>query len=360
MEERDAIYLIAVEKIVPNPFQPRQYFESEGLRELAESIREYGILEPLIVSVRETESPQGLETTYELIAGERRLEAAKLIGLQVVPAIIKRVSEKAKLEIALIENLQRRDLNPIEKARGFSRLIDEFQLTQREVAVRMGKSREYIANALRLLKLPERAQAALRQGELSESQARLLLSLNDLTVQEELLNDMLAGKMTVRDVQARVNAYQQQQEQKTLTASEPTPIVTPGAELELSEPSEEDAATRVAALPVIPEGLRSETPAELIAFASIEQQLEEALGTKVKVQKTQAGLRLEINFYSTAELEQVMVSLAARSSQSKQADLASATSTVTNQTEEPPLKPAMKPLDIFKDLPDEPNDNFSI
>lgn len=348
MEERDAIYLIAVEKIVPNPFQPRQYFEPEGLRELAESIREYGILEPLIVSVREAESPQGLETTYELIAGERRLEAAKLIGLQVVPAIIKRVSEKAKLEIALIENLQRRDLNPIEKARGFSRLMDEFRLTQREVAVRMGKSREYIANALRLLKLPERAQEALRQGELSESQARLLLSLNDLSMQEELLRDMLAGKMTVRDVQARINEYQRHQEQKASPAPEPPIVFAAGTEPELSG-SNEDAAARVAAL-----------PAELIAFASIEQQLEEALGTKVKVQKTQAGLRLEINFYSTAELEQVMSTLSERSGKPKTIEAATEETTPSEPGGEIFTKPAMKPLEIFKDLPDEPNDNFSI
>ncbi len=355
MEERDAIYLVAVEKIAPNPFQPRQFFEPDGLRELAESIREYGILEPLIVSVREVESPQGLETTYELIAGERRLEAAKLIGLQVVPVIIKRVSEKAKLEIALIENLQRRDLNPIEKARGFSRLIDEFTLTQREVAVRMGKSREYIANALRLLKLPERAQAALRRGELSESQARLLLSLTDLVMQEELLREMLAGKMTVRDVQARIDEYHRRHEEKTAVATEPQPVFIGETEPLSSEPSE-DAATGVPS----PSVVTGSTTAELIAFASIEQQLEEALGTKVKVQKTQSGLRLEINFYSTEELEQVMASLAARPSRSLRSDSGQAGQVASQPTEEVPTKPVMKPLDIFKDLPDTPSDNFSI
>lgn len=265
MEERESIYLIETGKIVPNPYQPRSVFDPDGLRELAESIREYGILEPLIVTKKEVHGAQGMEMHYELIAGQRRLEAAKLVGLKAVPAMVKMVSDRGKLEIALIENLQRRDLNAIEKAKGFSRLIDEFRLTQREIAYRMGKSREYIANTLRLLKLPERIQEHLSRGDISESQARLLLGIDDISVQIELLNEIVNEKLTVRDAQTRL--------QGKLRQLNPLPVETYEREPELNE---------------------------------IEQKFTEALGTKVKVQKTQSGLKLEINLYSEEELQKIL------------------------------------------------------
>ena len=257
MTEKEAVYLIEVEKIKPNPYQPRTHFDEGGIKELAESIREYGILEPLLVTRREVFTDLGVEIYYELVAGERRLQAAKMLGLQVVPAIIRKFSEKEKLEIALIENLQRRDLNPIEQAKGFARLAEEFSLTQREIALKMGKSREYIANNVRLLKLPEFIKDAISDGRVSESQARLLLAVNDIKVQEGLFNDIVNEKLSVKQAQNRLR--------KKLAGQKPER-----------------------------------------GFMEMEQEFEEALGTKVKIQKSQTGIRVEINVYSEEDLEKVL------------------------------------------------------
>ena len=287
MEIKDSIYLIEVEKIQPNPYQPRKFFDETALKELSESIKEYGILEPLIVTRKEVYTENGVEVIYELIAGERRLEASKLIGLKTVPAIIKIVSEKGKLEIALIENLQRRDLNPIEKAKGFSRLIDEFSLTQREVAFKLGKSREYVANTLRLLKLPEKIQESIGRGELSESQARLLLSIDDIEIQNQLFDEVVNERLTIRDTQKRLKIKLRDKNAENLTF---------GAESDLS-------------LSAIEISNQDELDSDWIAF---EQKFEEVLGTKVKLQKTTDGLKLEINLYSEDDLQKVLDSLKAK------------------------------------------------
>ena len=287
MEIKDSIYLIEVEKIQPNPYQPRKFFDETALKELSESIKEYGILEPLIVTRKEVYTENGVEVLYELIAGERRLEASKLIGLKTVPAIIKIVSEKGKLEIALIENLQRRDLNPIEKAKGFSRLIDEFSLTQREVAFKLGKSREYVANTLRLLKLPEKIQESIGRGELSESQARLLLSIDDIEIQNQLFDEVVNERLTIRDTQKRLKIKLRDKNAENLTF---------GAESDLS-------------LSAIEISNQDELDSDWIAF---EQKFEEVLGTKVKLQKTTDGLKLEINLYSEDDLQKVLDSLKAK------------------------------------------------
>src|SRR3989344_4719501 len=147
----DAIFQIEVERITSNPHQPRREFNEEALKELANSIREFGVLQPLVVSKIERETENGTSVEYELIAGERRLMASKLAGLRTVPAIVRSTSsDKEKLELAIIENIQRADLNPIETARAFAKLQDEFKLTQREIAARLGKSREAVANSVRL------------------------------------------------------------------------------------------------------------------------------------------------------------------------------------------------------------------
>jgi ParB family chromosome partitioning protein len=195
-----AIFYIEVEKIKPNPYQPRRDFDEAALKELADSVREYGILEPLIVSRREAASPHGIVTEYQLIAGERRLIAAKLVGLSTVPAIIREGDdERVKLEIALIENLQREDLNPIERARAFARLADEFGLAQREIALRVGKSREWVANTMRLLTLPPEAQKALEEGKITEGHARVVLSLADVEAQRRLIELVVSRHLTVRE-----------------------------------------------------------------------------------------------------------------------------------------------------------------
>ena len=202
--EREAVFHIEVEKIHPNPYQPRHEFNPEELEELAQSIREYGIIQPLIVSkiVRETET--GADVEYQLIAGERRLLAAKKIGLMRVPAIVRRAdTPKMKLELALIENIQRSDLSPLETAKAYAKLQDEFGLAQREIAMRVGKSREVVANTLRLLNLPSEIQDALSRGEINESQALILLSATDAAEQMRLFRDLLRQKMSVRELRRK-------------------------------------------------------------------------------------------------------------------------------------------------------------
>jgi ParB family transcriptional regulator, chromosome partitioning protein len=191
---QDSIFHIEVEKIKPNPYQPRRTFNKEDLAELAASIREFGIIQPLVVTKTEKEISSGTEVEYQLVAGERRLMAAKLIGLPRVPAVIKRFdTHQTKLEVALVENIQRSDLNPVEAARAYARLQDEFGLTQREIAARVGKSRETVANTVRLLNLPGDMQEALQAGHINESQARVILAAEP-TRQNELFQKFLGGR----------------------------------------------------------------------------------------------------------------------------------------------------------------------
>lgn len=199
----EAIFHIEVEKIKPNPYQPRKIFNEEELQELSQSIREYGIIQPLLVSKVITETDTGTGVEYQLIAGERRLMAAKLAGFERVPVIIRQAeSKQTKFELALIENIQRSNLNPMESARAYARLQDEFELTQREVAARVGKSREVVANTLRLLSLPAQIQEALAGGKINESQARALLAISDPNEQNKIFVQLASGAISVRAMQA--------------------------------------------------------------------------------------------------------------------------------------------------------------
>ena len=201
----DSVFNIEIEKITPNPDQPRRNFDEAALRDLAHSIREFGFLQPLVVSRLEKETPDGITVSYQLIAGERRFLAAKMLGLQLVPAIIRKVDlEREKLELAVIENIQREGLNPIETARAFQRLQEEFRMTQREIATKLGKSREVVANAVRLLDLPEYLQESVQKGELSESNARFLLAIEDPGAQQRLFEDIVKNGLTTRDVRERL------------------------------------------------------------------------------------------------------------------------------------------------------------
>ena len=200
-----SVFHIETEKIMPNSSQPRRHFDENALKDLAYSIREFGVLQPIVVTRVKKETPHGVDVEYELIAGERRLLAAKMIGLKTVPAIIRNIDlEREKLELAIIENIQREALNPLETARAFERLRDEFRLTQREIAAKLGKSREVVANTVRLLDLPTFAQNALEKGQISESHARFLLSVEDAVAQKKLFDDILEHGLTTRDVQERV------------------------------------------------------------------------------------------------------------------------------------------------------------
>jgi ParB family transcriptional regulator, chromosome partitioning protein len=270
------IFHIEVEKIKPNPYQPRKTFEPEALNELASSIREYGVLHPIIVTKIERTSPEGTEIEYQLVSGERRLKASKIAGLERIPAIIKAaISERERLELAIIENIQRENLNPLETARAYVKLQEQFGLTQREIAVRVGKSRESVANSMRLLNLPTFAQDALSTRKINESQARILLMVHDIKEQQEVFNNLVVNNLSVRELRSiirskkeKLNTTEDEQSQPTLKAR------------------------------IDPE----------IAF--LEEQLMEALGTKVKVQSEGEGGKLMINFYSKEELQSIIEKIA--------------------------------------------------
>ena len=260
-----AVFQIEVEKIQPNPDQPRRRFDEAALRELALSIREFGVLQPLIVSKIEKETEDGSDVEYQLIAGERRLMASKLAGLPRVPAIIRQVgARREQLELAIIENLQREDLTPIETARAFARLQDEFALTQREIAARLGKSRESVANTIRLLNLPTHIQKSLEEGRINESQGRLLLGIADLKSQEKAFNELIKESLSVRELKTRIQR-----------------LVPPKA----TEPEDwmhDEEATHV------------------------KEQLEQFFGAPVKVERMGEAGKIVITYYSPEELKNII------------------------------------------------------
>lgn len=196
----EPIFLIEINKIKPNPFQPRKTFNKKDLKELADSIEKYGILQPLIAKkiIKETKSGQKVE--YQLIAGERRLRAAKLIGLKEVPVIVQDIKKEDELPISLVENIQREDLNPIEKALAYKELIERHGFTQKEIGNIVGKSRESVANTLRLLDLPKEIQDSLKRGEISEGHARALLGFKEKE-RMGIFKKILEKNITVRDVE---------------------------------------------------------------------------------------------------------------------------------------------------------------
>lgn len=189
---------VSIEKIVRNPHQPRLHFDHHEMEELISSIKEHGILQPIVVTHR-------ADGIYELIAGERRLRAATIAGLKTIPAIVREASEQQKLELAMIENIQRQDLNPVEEGRAFMRLMDEFQLTQDEIGKKMGKSRSQVANTIRLLQLPQEIQQALIDRKMSMSQARTLLSLPTDHDRLEVFAKMMASHITVREAEDSIS-----------------------------------------------------------------------------------------------------------------------------------------------------------
>lgn len=261
----DSIYWVEVEKIVPNPFQPRREFDQNKLQELADSIRMYGVLQPLTVTRKEIQREDGtFYSEYELIAGERRLRASKLAGVSQVPVIIREgeQSEQEKLELAIIENLQREDLNAVDRALAFQQLADMFGLSHSQVAQKMGRSREYVSNSIRLLGLPSHMLDALRLGKLSEGHARTLLMLNDRKEEQEVVfQEILLKKLSVREV--------------------------------------ERIARKIAT-----DKIRKKNPEDFdVQLIEIEKQFTETLGTRVQIQKTDFGGKLTIDYFSTEDLE---------------------------------------------------------
>ena len=193
VDDTNKIFQIPVDQIDANPQQPRQVFDHAELEELINSIREYGIVQPLVVT------RQG--SRYELIAGERRLRSAKILGLPTVPCIVRDASEQEKLELAIIENVQRQNLNPLEEAVAYERLINQFNLTQDDVALKIGKARSSVANTLRILTLPEAVQKALVDGKITEGHARVIAGLNSEVAQIDFLNNIVQYNFNVRDAE---------------------------------------------------------------------------------------------------------------------------------------------------------------
>jgi len=189
---------LSIDKLVPNPGQPRKNFDETKLQEMADSIKTFGIIQPVIAA-------NAGDGTYIIIAGERRTRAAKLTGLETVPVIIRDYTDQKRLEVSLIENIQRSDLNPIEEAAAYKNLMDFSNLSQDELAARMGKNRSTVANALRLLKLPVEIQKSIEEGNVSSGHARALLSVNDVMSREKLYREILASDVSVREAEKRAS-----------------------------------------------------------------------------------------------------------------------------------------------------------
>jgi len=263
----NAIFWIEVEKIKPNPYQPRKEFNEEHLRDLSDSIRQYGVLQPLVVTRNEIALPEGgMSVEYELIAGERRLRASKLAGLLRVPVIIQHgvTDPRLKLELAIIENLQREDLNPVDRALSFARLVQEFSLKHTEIAKKVGKSREYVSNSLRLLVLPKEILDALAQGRITEGHARPLMMLSDRREEQATLyKEILFKKLTVREAEQIARHIAQDKIRKKLP---------PDPEME-----------------------------------RIEKELAESLGTRVTIERRQVGGgKIVIDFFSSNDLRTLL------------------------------------------------------
>ena len=254
---RQGIANLPIDKIKTNKYQPREDFSQDSLKELAQSIKEKGFIQPVLVRAREGE--------YELIAGERRFRAAEMLNLKEVPAIIKDVSDLDSLELSLIENVQREDLNSIDQAKAYKRLLDEFNMTQEGISDTIGKDRTTVANILRLLKLPHKIQQHVSRGTISMGHARAILGLDTEIEQMRLCTKVIKNELSVRDTERYAK--------------------------EISTPSKKKLL---------------EKDPNLI---SIEEKLREVLGTKVKIIKRKRGGRLEIEFYSDSDLERILTLL---------------------------------------------------
>lgn len=249
---------LKINSVEPNANQPRKTFDNDKLEILAESIKEHGLIQPIIVVKNKNGG-------YTIVAGERRWRAAKKAGLSEIPAVVKDYSNQTVTEIALIENLQREDLNPIEEALGYKSLIDEYSLTQEEISKRIGKSRSAVANSLRLLSLEENLQKYLISGQISEGHARAILSLNGEVLREFLLNRIIDEDLNVRQAEKLAKDLQVVREEK------PKPVTATDIEIE-----------------------------------KIKNRLEQGFGTKVKIHNGASKGKIEIEYYGNDDLERIL------------------------------------------------------
>ena len=268
----NAVFWVELEKISPNPYQPRREFDQAALKDLSDSIRMYGVLQPLVVTRKEVyREDGGMNVEYELISGERRLRASKLAGLSQVPVLIRAShdDDRTKLELAIIENVQREDLNVVERARSFERLAREFKLKQAEIADKVGKSREYVSNSMRILALPDEILTALQDGKISEGHTCPLLMLADKPEEQLVLfKEIMAKKLTVREA--------------------------------------ESLSRRVAT-----EKIRNKAKYLDPAIIELEKTFTETLGTRVRIEKGKEGGTVTIDFFSPDDLRALLEKMAA-------------------------------------------------
>ena len=202
-DRKESVFEIEVGRIKDNPYQPRYEMEAESLKELAASVKQHGILQPVIVTKSVKDISRGQQVEYQLVAGHRRLAAAKMAGLPTIPAIVRDSTDQQRLELSLVENIQRTDLNALERAKGFKQLQEEFDLTHEEIAKKIGKSREYVSNSLRLLNLPEEVKRSLSQGKITEGHARTIAGIKNPAAQKALFDEMITNNLSVRQVEQR-------------------------------------------------------------------------------------------------------------------------------------------------------------
>ncbi len=255
--QKDEIIYVQSDLIRPNPFQPREDFDNASIEELAQSIKEKGIIQPLLVRRK--------GDAYELIAGERRLRAAKSLNIKELPILVKDVQDRDSLELALIENIQRQGLNPIEEAHAYQHLMDKFELTQERISEALGKSRATIANTLRLLKLPHEIQQELKNGRISFGHARALLEIEDLNLQRRLVQDVISKGLSVRELENLLRIRRPRLTKRRIGVSLREPLV-----------------------------------------AAMEEQLQHSLGTKVRISKRKKRGHILIEFYSEEELSRII------------------------------------------------------
>ena len=268
-DNRERVLRVPLNRVRPSALQPRKEFSDEALRELADSIREQGVVQPLIVRER--------NGFFELIAGERRWRAAQLIQLPEIPVIVREADDRAVLELALIENLQRENLNAIEEAHGYAQLAEQFQLTQEEIALKVGKSRAVVANAMRLLKLPAVVQKFVREGRISVGHAKVILGLADEKNQTLAAERVIKEGLNVRQTEGLIAKLQSRGSR--VAAAKPETVAAPG-----SDPH----------------------------IAAVEGKLREVFATKVQLKYAQGKGSLEISFFSDAELERILQILGVR------------------------------------------------
>lgn len=255
LESQDKILHVPINQIKPNPFQPREDFDTESIEELAQSIKEKGVIQPLLVRRK--------GDFYELIAGERRLRASNLLNLNKIPIIIKDVEDRDSLELALIENIQRESLNPIEEAHAYQYLIDKFQVTQEKISEVLGKARVSVTNILRLLKLPQEIQEEIKRGRISFAHGRTLLEIEDANQQRRLVQEVISKGLCVRELENLVKARR------------------PKAKRNIGQGTRE---------PFV---------------AVVEEELQHALATKVRISKRKKRGHISIEFYSQEDLERI-------------------------------------------------------